>query len=421
MTARLHRLPNGLRVVCDPSREHQTFALSVVIDGGSRWEDEGRAGWSHLLEHMVFKGAGGRDARALVDDIESAGGHINAATGFERTSYQVRALAGSLPLAVEIATDLVLNARLDPEELEREKNVIAQELAEADDAPDDKVFDLAQGEAFGGQSLGRPVLGTTASVGAATSEALRDWNRILYSPGRIVVSASGAVDEDELLARVEAAFAGVAPAAAATRPEPAAFTGGVVKEARKLEQAHFVLLLPGAGATTEPAYAGRVFAEALGGGMASRLFQEAREKRGLAYAIDAYAENYADVGLTGVYAGAAAPDAPELMRVVADQVRDLADRPGEAEVARAKVQMKSGLFMSRESLLARAEGAAAQAHLFDRLLPPAEIAERIEAVTPEDVRRFGEEVLRPGRAAVAALGPKRALAAAPVFAKALFG
>jgi predicted Zn-dependent peptidase len=421
MSARLHRLPSGVRVVCDPSREHQTFALSLVVDGGSRWEDEGQAGWSHLLEHMVFKGAGGRDARALVEDIESVGGSINAATGFERTSYQVRALRGSVPLAVEVACDLVLRPTLDAEELEREKNVIAQELAEADDAPDDKVFDLAQGQAFADQPLGRPILGTTPSVGAATRDAVSDWRRLLYSPDRIVVSAAGAVDEDELLACVERAFAGLEPAGPVERPTPAVFTGGKVSETRKLEQAHFVLLLPGATVGGEDYYAGRVFAEALGGGMASRLFQEAREKRGLAYAIDAYAENYADVGLTGVYAGANAADGAALLRVVAEQVRDLAERPGEAEVARAKVQMKSGLFMGRESLLSRAEQAAAQVLLFDRLYGPDELAEEIDAVTVEDVRRFGEGVLAPGKAAVAVLGPKRATAAAPAFARALFG
>jgi predicted Zn-dependent peptidase len=421
MSARLHRLSNGVRVVCDPSREHQTFALSLVVDGGSRWEDEGRAGWSHLLEHMVFKGAGGRDSRALVEDVESVGGSVNAATGFERTSYQVRALAGSVPLAVEVVSDLVLRPTLDADELEREKNVVAQELAEADDAPDDKVFDLAQGAAFAGQALGRPILGTTESVGRATRAALSDWRRLLYSPDRIVVSAAGAVDEDELLACVERAFAGVERAGHVEPSGAATFTGGVVQETRKLEQAHFVLLLPGAAVGGDDYYAGRVFAEALGGGMASRLFQEAREKRGLAYAVDAYADNYADVGLTGVYAGAGAADGAALLRLVAEQVRDLAERPTQAEVARAKVQMKSGLFMARESLLSRAEQAAAQVLLFDRLYGPEELAAEIDAVTPEDVRRFGEGVLAPGKAAVAVLGSKRATAAAPVFAQALFG
>jgi predicted Zn-dependent peptidase len=421
MSARLHRLPNGVRVVCDPSREHQTFALSLVVDGGSRWEDADRAGWSHLLEHMVFKGAGARDARALVEDIEAVGGNVNAATGFERTSYQVRALAGSLPLAIEVVTDLVLRPTLDSLELEREKNVIAQELAEADDAPDDKVFDLAQGEAFAGQPLGRPILGTTGSVGRATPAALARWREQLYSPDRIVVSAAGAVDEDELLRRVEQAFEGAAPTPEPPTPAAAAFTGGLAREARKLEQAHFVLLLPGVPVGDDRYYAGRVFAEALGGGMASRLFQEAREKRGLAYAVDAYSEAYADAGLIGVYAGAAAKDGPDLLRVVAEQVRDLAERPTAAEVARGKVQMKSALFMSRESLLSRAEQSAAQALLFDRLIPPEEIAEGVDAVTADDVRAVGERALADGRSAAAVLGSKRAVAAAPVFAQALFG
>jgi predicted Zn-dependent peptidase len=182
-----------------------------------------------------------------------------------------------------------------------------------------------------------------------------------------------------------------------------------------------VLLLPGVGSSDPDYVAARVFAEALGGGMSSRLFQEARENRGLAYNIDAYAESYADTGLIGVYAGAAAGDAAALVRLVAEQIADLAERPSEAEVARARVQMKSGLFMSRESLLSRAEHAAAQVLTYGKVLSTAEVAAEINAVTVADVRRFGARLLASGQAAVAVLGPKRAGGAAPLFARALFG
>jgi predicted Zn-dependent peptidase len=421
MSARLHRLSSGVRVVCDTSREHETFALSLVIQGGARWEDESRSGWSHLLEHMVFKGAGGRGAKALSEDIENVGGSINAATGYERTSYQVRALKGSVSLAVEVLADLVLRPTLDPAELEREKGVIASEIAEAADTPDDRVFDLAQSRAYADQPLGRPILGEVASLAPASSATVSDWRRILYAPERIVVSAAGAVDEDELLARVEAAFAGVTASPGENAPAAAAFRGGTAAEARRLEQAQIVLLLPGVGSDDPDYFAARVFAEALGGGMSSRLFQEARENRGLAYNIDAYGESYADTGLLGVYAGAAAADAAGLVRLVAEQIVALTERPTEAEVARARVQMKSGLFMARESLLSRAEQAAAQVLMFDRLFSAAEVAAEIESVGLEDVRRLGQRLLAPGLAASAVLGPKRAGAAAEAFGRALFG
>ncbi len=420
MSARLHTLSSGVRVVCDASREHETFALSLVVGAGARLEDTRRSGWSHLLEHMVFKGAGSRDAKALVEDIESVGGTVNAATGYERTTFQVRALKGSVPLAVEVLADLVMRPALDASELEREKGVIAQEIAEAADTPDDRVFDLAQGKAYTGQPLGRPILGDDATVGGATAEALADWRRRLYAPERIVVSAAGAVDEDELLACVERAFADAISSDGAAL-EPAAFAGGSLAETRALEQSHLVFLLPGVSAQDEDWFAARVFADALGGGMSSRLFQEAREKRGLAYNIDAYAESYADTGLFGVYAGAAAKDAPGLAALVAEQMRELAERPTVAETARGKVQMKSALFMARESLLARAEQAAAQVLLYGRLVPPAELAERIDAVDVEAVRRVGARALEDRRYAAAVLGPRKAGAAGEAFGRALLG
>ncbi len=418
MSPRLHRLSNGVRVVADPMDGLQSVALSVVIRGGARWEDEARNGWSHLLEHMVFKGAGHRSAREIVEVIESAGGQINAATGYERTSFQVRCLAGGLPLAMSVLADLVRRPTMAEADLEQEKSVIGQEIAEAADAPDDKVFDLAQAHAFPGQALGRPILGTVESIGRATPASLGDYHQALYSPERIVVSASGAVDEDELLALAGAAFGDARAGPGIPAPKPGRFVGGAEAEARKLEQAHLVLLMEGVGASDPDYFTLRLFAEILGGGMSSRLFQIVREQMGLAYAIDAYCESYEDVGVFGVYAGSAAADAPRAARVAAEQIAALAEAPTSAELARAQVQLKAHLFMGRESPLARAEQAAAHLHLFDRLLTPEALGADIEATTIEDLRRVGGRLLVPGRAAMAVLGPKRAGAALQAFAPA---
>ena len=417
MTARLHTLANGVRVVADPMPGLESFALSVVLRGGARWEPAARNGWSHLLEHMVFKGAGGRSAQAIVETIEAEGGWINAATGWERTSFQVRGLAGGLPLALAVLADLVRRPALDPEELQREKGVIGQEIAEAADTPDDRVFDLAQGRAFHGQGLGRPILGDDAALAPATRETLAAWHAGLYlDPRRIVVSAAGAVDEGELLRLTEAAFGDLdAPAARLAEPEPARFTGGALAEARKLEQAHLVLLIPGVGVRDPAWHAQRLFAEILGGGMASRLFQEAREKRGLAYAVDAYAESYEDAGLLGVYAGASAGDAAPLAALVDAELRKLAEGPVADELARAKAQARGQAAMAREQPLHRAEQAAAQALLFDRLIPPEEIAAGVEAVDAAALRAYGERLLAAPARAAAVLGPKRAGGAADAF------
>lgn len=419
MSPRIHALPNGVRVVCDPLPGWQTVALSVVAGRGARFEDPARSGWSHLLEHMVFKGAGGRSAKDIVEVIEAEGGHINAATGYERTSFQVRALADGLSLGSAVISDLVLRPTMAADDLAREKQVVGQEIAEAADTPDDMVFEMAQTVAFEGQPLGRPILGTTKSIGSATAETLGAWRASLYAPDALVVSAAGAVDEDELLRLAErdfgaAAESGLAPA------EPAGFVGGVRTVAKRLEQANVVLLLPAVGVLDPDYFALRLLAEILGGGMASRLFQEAREKRGLAYAIDAYSETYADTGVLGVFAGCAATDAAELAEVTVGEIQNLTAPVPEAELARAKAQLKGSMFMGRESALARAEQAAGQVLLFGRTLDPVAVAEEVDAVTPAQVADLAARILGRRKAAVAVLGPRAAQAAADRF-QALIG
>ena len=422
MTPRVHTLSNGVRIVCDPMPGLQTVALSVVAGRGARAEDEARSGWSHLLEHMVFKGAGGRSAREIVEVIEAQGGNINAATGYERTSFQVRALAGGLDLGSQVLADLVQRPAMDEGDLAREKQVVGQEIAEAADAPDDLVFELAQTAAFDGQPLGRPILGTVQSIGTTTPQTLGAWRSHLYSPKTLVVSAAGAVDEDDLLRLAERDFGHTADDAAAPPSlQPASFTGGRRAVAKPLEQANLVLLLPAVSVADEAYFALRLLAEILGGGMASRLFQEARENRGLAYAIDAYSETYADAGVLGVFAGCAAKDAAELAKVAAGEIAGMLKPVPDAELARAKAQLKGAMFMGREGALARAEQAAGQVLLFGRTLEPAEVAAEVDAVTPADLVKLAERILAPKKAAVAVLGPKASLKAAPAFEQALFG
>ncbi len=419
MTARLHRLTNGVRIVCDPMPGLETLALSVVIGRGARFETLDQSGWSHLLEHMVFKGAGKRSSREIVEAIEAEGGQINAATGYERTSFQVRALKGGLALAMEIISDLVRRPTLLEADLVREKQVIAQEIAEAADAPDDYVFDLAQTAAFGDHPLGRPILGTVASIETATPQTLEAFRAGLYDPAHMVISASGAVDEAELLSLTEAWFGDAAAHSSALPMAPSQFLGGAQPKVRRLEQAHLVLMLPAPSAKDDAYFPIRVFAEALGGGMSSRLFQEARERRGLAYGIDAYADCYQDGGVLGIYAGCAPKDAEALAKVSAGELISLVQKIDPAELARAKAQLKASLFMARESALARAEQSAGQTLLFDRLFTAADIGQSIDAVTAEDVRRAGEGLLASGLTASAILGTKGAGVAAESFSRAL--
>jgi len=395
----------------------KTLALTVAVRGGARWESPAQSGWSHFLEHLVFKGAGEMGARDVVERIEAEGGSINAATGYERTSFEVRALDGSLPLALQVVSDLVFRPTLDPAEIEREKDVVAQEIAEAFDTPDDHVFEMAQTRAYAGQSLGRPILGSGDSLAPIDRAAIAAWRARLYSPDRMVVAVSGAVDEAALLALAERYF-GDAVATPADGPEPARFVGGEDRLTRRIEQANLVFQLPALGATDPRLPALRLFTEILGGGMASRLFQTAREERGLAYAIDAYQEAYEDTGVVGIFAGAAADRAVELAQVCAGQVRALAeDGPTEAELARAKAVMKGGIWMSDESPASRAGRIAAQTLIHGAPVASEVSAERLDVATREDLRAVGQVLLEPRVAATAVLGPKSAAEAGAAFGR----
>lgn len=394
----------------------RTFALTVAVRGGARWEDEHTSGWSHLLEHLVFKGAGQMAARDIVERIEAEGGSINAATGYERTSFDIRGLDGSLPLAMQVLSDLVLRPTLDPAEIEREKDVVAQEIAEAFDTPDDHVFEMAQTRAFAGQPLGRPILGSVASLKPVTRETISDWRARLYSPDRMVISVSGAVDEDELLALSERWFGDARPTTSAAPPD-AWFTGGHAKLSRRIEQANLVFEMPGVAATDPDFAAMRMFSEILGGGMASRLFQSAREERGLAYTIDAWHEAHDDVGILGIYAGASAERAVELAEVAADQTSALADTgPTQAELSRAKAILKAGLWMSDESPASRSGRMAAQTLVHGAPVETQASVERLEATTAADLKRAGMRALETGKVATAVLGPRLAGSAGAVFA-----
>lgn len=419
MNPRIHTLANGVRVVADPMPGLESLALSVVVKGGARWESPRTAGWAHMLEHMVFKGAGHRSAREIVEVIEAEGGSLNAATSQERTSFQVRCLKGGLPLAMAVIADLVRRPVIDAGELEREKDVIAQEIAEAADQPDDKVFELALEAAFGSHPLGRPILGKVESLAPARRETLSAFHRALYGPDRLVVSAAGAVDEEELLRLAEALFGDMRVEGGLPPPTAPVFAGRHAAEKRKLEQAHLVLTLPGVDRHHDDIFAQGAFVEILGGGMSSRLFQEAREERGLAYAIDAYEDAYDDVGLVGVYAGTSADKAHEAARLAAEIVKRLTTDAAPGELSRAKAQVRAGYFMRREQPLARAEQNAAQVLFFDRLFTTHEVAAEIEAVDLGALRRVGERMIGGATAATAVLGPAKAHGAGQAFAETL--
>ena len=404
MSHRLTVLPNGLRVVSEDNPHLESAALGIWVDVGARHETAERNGISHLLEHMAFKGTTRRSARAIAEEIEAVGGHLNAYTSREHTAYYARVLKGDVALGLDILSDILQHSTFDPVELDRERQVIVQEIGQALDTPDDLVFDLLQERAYPDQSLGRSILGTVERIESLPREIVAGHMAEHYRAPAMVLSAAGRVDHDALVAMAAEKFAGLGPANPAA-VEPGAYVGGDLREERDLEQAHVALGFPGVPYGDEDFHAFQVYATVLGGGMSSRLFQEVREVRGLAYSVFAYSTSLADCGMVGVYAGTGADEVGELVPVIAGEMARLAADADEDEVARARAQLKSGILMSLESPSNRIEQLARHVLIHGRVLSTEEMVARIDAVDAARIRRVAERVARSGAPTLAALGP----------------
>lgn len=414
MALELVTLPTGVRVALDPMPALATAAVGVWQRVGARWERPEENGVAHLFEHMAFKGAAGRDARQFAEAVESVGGVMNAGTGYERTSYYVRVTREHAAFALHLIADTLIEPHWLPEDLEREKDVVAQERGEAFDQPDDRVFELHQAALFPDQPLGRPILGLEETLAPLTVDALIGFRAMHMAPERVVVSVAGAFDRDAFLEAAEARFGSLQD----RPPQPAAAARPHANEAseeRKLEQTHLVLSWSAPAARDDDVYAARLMTEIYGGGMSSRLFQEVREARGLVYAIDAFQDTLEDCGRLGIYAGCAGKNAKTVAMLAGDLLETLAkEGPTAAELARAKAVAGAGLLMGAEAPLARADARAGQLFLRDQLIPFEEIRARIESVTVDEVKAQAAKALE-GPVCAAAVGPKAGLAAAGAF------
>jgi predicted Zn-dependent peptidase len=404
LTQRLTTLPNGFRIVTESMPGLASAAIGVWVDVGARHERAEQNGVAHFLEHMAFKGTARRSALQIAEQIEDVGGYINAYTSREMTAYYARVLAADVPLALDIIADIVLNSTFDAREIEVERGVILQEIGQALDTPDDVIFDWLQEAAYPAQPIGRSILGMSERVSRFARDDLRRFVGEHYGPGQMILAAAGAVDHDRIVDLAGALFGGFAPVAAAP-VEPARFFSGERREVRDLEQAHFALAFEGPGYRDEGFYTTQVFATALGGSMSSRLFQKLREERGLCYTIFAQAGAYADTGLLTLYAGTGEGDIAELAGLTIDEIKRAAEDMSEAELARARTQMKAGMLMGLESPSARAERLARLLSIWGRVPDVDEAVARIEAVTAERVRDHAVALVEAGRAALALYGP----------------
>ncbi|HYM33644.1 MAG TPA: pitrilysin family protein [Candidatus Cybelea sp.] len=404
MAVQVTRLDNGLRVVTERMAELKTASVGVWVDAGARFETPDVHGVAHLLEHMAFKGTARRNARQIAEEIEAVGGHLNAYTSREQTAYYARVLSEDVPLAVDILSDILQHSIFADDELERERQVVIQEIGQANDTPDDIIFDYLQERAFPDQALGRPILGTLHSVAGMSRDQLAGFMRHHYHAPRLVVAGAGGVEHEHLVDLAGKAF-GALGNGEVTMAEPARYAGGEKREARDLEQVHVALAFQGIPYKDPDFHAAQVYATLLGGGMSSRLFQEVRESRGLAYSIFAFTASYNDTGLFTVYAGTGEDQLPEFTPVVAEEIQKTTKSVGDEEVARARAQLKAGLLMSLESSSARAEQLGRQMILYGRPLPTEEIVAQVDAVDAAAVCRVAKRIVGGGRPTVAALGP----------------
>ncbi|MAY66839.1 MAG: peptidase M16 [Rhodospirillaceae bacterium] len=414
MPVQITTLDNGLRVITERMDRVETVSVGAWVGVGARHEPEAVNGVSHLLEHMVFKGTKKRSARAIAEEIEAVGGHMNAYTAREHTAYYAKMLKEDLGLAMDVIGDLVQHATLDADELERERHVVIQEIHQLHDTPDDIVFENFQAVAFPDQALGRSVLGSEALIEGMSRDAVLDYMTTHYAAPVSVVSAAGALDHDRVVEMVRSTFKDL-PAGAPASRETARYGGGDVRVDRELEQVHITLGFEGLAYDDDDYYAASVLSALLGGGMSSRLFQEVREKRGLVYSIYSYQSAYTDGGLFGIYAGTGSGEVTELMPLIADELNKVRQSVDEQEVARARAQLKASILMSLESTSSRCEQLARQMLIYGRPIPAEEIVAKVDAVTVADVVRVAERLFAT-KPTLSAIGPLANLEADDTFA-----
>jgi predicted Zn-dependent peptidase len=407
-------LPGGLRVITEHLPSVRSAAFGIWAGVGSCDEDLAHAGATHYLEHLLFKGTRQRTALEISAALDAVGGELNAFTGKEYTCYYARVLDVDLPLAIDVLSDMVTSSLIEPKDVEAERGVILEEIAMNDDDPSDTVHEAFAAQLFGDTPLGRPILGTAESINAITRAQISDHYRARYTPPSLVVAAAGSVQHEAVVASVREAFGGAVTAPEAPAPPrlgglgealPGGAGRGVRLVSRGIEQANLVLGCEGLSRNDDRRFGLGVLNAALGGGMSSRLFQEVREKRGLAYSVYSFASQHAETGLWGVYVGCLPAKADEVLAICQEEIAKVVTGGlTDAELQRGKGQLRGSIVLGLEDPSSRMSRLGKAELVYPRLEPVEEILASIEAVTHDDVRRVAAEVLDLPKA-LAVVGP----------------
>ncbi|MGE3178500.1 MAG: M16 family metallopeptidase [Vicinamibacterales bacterium] len=398
-------LDNGLRILTEQMTQVRSVSIGVWLTRGSRHESADRGGIAHFVEHMLFKGTATRSAEDIAQAIDSIGGQLDAFTAKEYASYYIKVLDEHLPLALDVLSDIVRHPAFAPDDIEREKKVVIEEIKMVEDTPDDLVHEIFTQGFWQDHPLGRPILGTRETVESFTSTLLKDYFATAYAPENLIVSAVGHLDHGRLRELVAEKF-GDLPAVG-RRPQEVApvVVPKVLVRNKELEQSHVCL-----GASSYPQdhqdrYASYVLNTLLGGSMSSRLFQNVREKRGLAYAVFSGLSAYRDAGSFTIYAGCANEAVEEVVDLVVEELRGIKKTPvPAAELQRAKDHLKGSLMLSLENTASRMSHLARQAIYFDRLLDLDETLAGVERVTAGDIQRVACDLFRNGALSATVLG-----------------
>lgn len=400
----ISRLSNGLTIVTHTMAQIESVALGIWVKSGSRNERAEEHGIAHMLEHMAFKGTENRTAYQIATDIEDVGGEINAATSVETTAYFARVLKDDMPLAVDILADIITSSKFEEEELEREKQVVLQEINATQDTPDDIVFDYFTETAFRHQTIGRPILGTPDSVRSFTSDNLRSFMNEHYSADRMIVIAAGAVEHEQFVREVESRLGSFRAHSVAPLTDLANYVGGDFREYRNLKDAQVLIGFEGRAYHMRDYYASQILSIILGGGMSSRLFQEVREKRGLCYSIYAFHWGFSDTGLFGIHTATNEDGLAELVPVVLEELYKASKNISQKELDRARAQYRANLTMSRESPSSRMQMIARQMSLYGRPIPSSELMERLSLITVDRLADLAERLFIDSKPTLAAVG-----------------
>ena len=386
------QLDNGIRIISNSMQNLETVSVGAWVSAGTRHENANENGISHLLEHMAFKGTERRSALQIAEEIEAVGGSINAYTSRENTAYYAKVLKEDIGLAVDIISDILQFSTMETDEVEREREVVIQEINQTKDTPDDIIFDHLQETAFPNQSIGRPILGVEDIVSKLSGKTILNYMKSQYSYSKIIIAGAGNLDHMTLVRQVEELFYNL-PSTHIQTTEPTNYIGGNYLEHRDLEQVHVLIGFNGVSYNDPDYYALSVLSMLLGGSMSSRLFQEVREKRGLAYSIYSFASNFDDGGIFGIYAGTGENKVNELIPVVCNELNQLTQNIQNQELSRAQAQLKSSILMNLESSSYQTEQIARQLQIYGRTIKTEEMINNINNVSVKDIIKIATRLL----------------------------